>query len=170
MKKIIALLAGVVIILAVYHLLMFYDNRFPHGRMRETPAVKPHEEPLLKMEAGVIPFTGGETLYRNTKDADLRAPFTLMTPENIKLGKAGYFTYCAQCHGNNHDGKGTVGQSFKPLPTNLRTAQVQTLLDGTLFKNISYGIPDGRQPPLATTIDVPTRWRIVAYVKSLGIP
>ncbi|MDJ0914440.1 MAG: cytochrome c [Desulfobacterales bacterium] len=171
MKKGIALLLSVVVVvLVVYHVLIYYDNYFPHGRMRETPAVRPHEEPLLIMEAGIIPFSGGEVVYRQTPDAELRAPFTLATPANIELGKAGYFTYCAQCHGIHHDGKGTVGQSFKPLPTNLRTEAVQSQSEGTLFKHISYGVSDGRQPALATTIDVPTRWRIVAYVKSLGAP
>ena len=73
------------------------------------------------------------------------------------------------CHGPNHDGKGTVGQSFSPLPTDIRSAKVQALPDGVHFKEISYGIPDGRQPALATTITVLDRWRIVAYVKSLGV-
>ena len=44
--------------LGAYHALMFYDNNFRYGRMRETPAVKPHEEPLILMEAGVVPVTG----------------------------------------------------------------------------------------------------------------
>jgi hypothetical protein len=39
---------------------------------------------------------------------------------------------------------------------------------GTLFKEISYGIPGGRQPALATTIAAHERWQIIAYVKSLG--
>jgi hypothetical protein len=62
-----------------------------------------------------------------------------------------------------------VGQSFDPLPTDLRSVKVQTLPEGVLFKEISYGVPNGRQPPLATTIEVMDRWRIVAYVKSLGV-
>jgi hypothetical protein len=73
------------------------------------------------------------------------------------------------CHGPNHDGKGTVGQSFHPLPTDLRSAKVQSKAEGVHFKEISYGVPKGRQPALATTIPVLDRWRIVAYVKSLGV-
>ena len=64
---------------------------------------------------------------------------------------------------------GTVGQSFSPLPGDLRSAKVQKLTDGMMFKEISFGIPDGRQPALATTISEMDRWRIVAYVKSLGV-
>jgi len=62
-----------------------------------------------------------------------------------------------------------VGQSFHPLPTDLRSPKVQSLSEGVFFKEISYGIPGGRQPPLATTIDPLDRWRIIAYVKSLGV-
>jgi hypothetical protein len=39
---------------------------------------------------------------------------------------------------------------------------------GMLFKEISYGIPDGRQPALATTMTVDERWQAIAFVKSLG--
>jgi hypothetical protein len=45
---------------------------------------------------------------------------------------------------------------------------VQSLSEGAFFKEISYGIPGGKQPPLATTIDPLDRWRIIAYVQSLG--
>ncbi len=77
--------------------------------------------------------------------------------------------YCVHCHGRHHDGLGTVGQSFAPLPGDLRSARVQTLPAGRIFHEISYGIPDGRQPALATTISLTDRWRIIAFVKSLGV-
>lgn len=88
-------------------------------------------------------------------------------PEAIKLGKALYFTYCAQCHGEDFDGNGTVGQSFHPPLPDLRSVRVQSLSEGVLFKDISYGKPDGRQPPLATTIGLMDRWRIIAFIRSL---
>jgi mono/diheme cytochrome c family protein len=87
----------------------------------------------------------------------------------MRLGKVLYSKFCAQCHGKNYDGNATVGQSFFPLPTDLRSAKVQSLSDGAFFKEISYGIPEGRQPPLATTIAPMDRWRIVAYIRSLGV-
>jgi hypothetical protein len=40
---------------------------------------------------------------------------------------------------------------------------------GLLFKEISYGIPDGRQPALATTMTLNERWHAIALVKSLGV-
>jgi len=170
MKKIIIpVFILVAVVLVAYKALTFIDNEFIPGRMRETPAVRPYEEPLLLMKEGVIPYEGGEVLYRATRGDNLKSPLQKDDPTNAKLGEPLYFTYCAQCHGKDHDGNGTVGQSFHPLPTDLRSVKVQTIPGGALFKEISYGIPNGRQPPLATTIDVVDRWRIIAYLKSLGL-
>jgi mono/diheme cytochrome c family protein len=138
-----------------------------YGRMRETPAVRPHEEPLLVMEKGVVPFEGGEMIYRVQKAEHLNSPFKMGDPATIKLGREVYFTFCAICHGKDHDGNATVGQSFKPLPTDLRNAKVLAKSDGELFKVISYGTPQGTRPALATTVDVQDRWRVIAYIKSL---
>lgn len=169
MKKILlAILLLAAIIYAAYEALIVYDNDFRYGRMRETPAVRPHEQPLLTMEAGVVPFSGGEENFKARAAENLVSPLTRRDPENIRRGRWVYFTFCAQCHGNRYDGNGTVGQSFSPLPADLKSARVQSRSEGRLFKEISYGIPGGRQPPLATTIDLLDRWRVVAYVKSLG--
>ncbi len=169
MKKIIGFLIVVaILILAVYHALIYYDNNFRYGRMRETPAVRPFEEPLLIKEAGLVPINGGEAIYRVSAGIDIQPPIDMTQSAVIDRGKAVYLVYCAQCHGHNYDGNGTVGQSFAPQPTDLRSAKVQNSLAGELFKNVSYGIPDGRQPPLHATITVDDRWRVVAFVKSLG--
>jgi mono/diheme cytochrome c family protein len=170
MKRIVILAVFVAVVLtAAYTVITLYDENMKVGRMWETPAVHPHEQPLLIMEPGVVPFDGGEAEYRNAKAEDLISPFKNDDPNVIASGKSLYFTYCAQCHGKYHDGNGTVGQSFHPLPSDLQSDKVQSLPQGNLFKEISYGVPNGRQPALATTIEVMDRWRIIAYVKSLGL-
>ena len=170
MKKIIGPIIVIGILgLAGYEALMYYDNNFRYGRMRETPAVRPYEEPLLKMEAGLVPIDGGEAVYRTTAGTELTAPVKMEDPAVVARGKAVYLTFCAQCHGYNHDGNGTVGQSFKPLPADIRSPKVQATFEGELFKSISYGIPGGRQPALETTVTIDDRWHVVAFVKSLGI-
>lgn len=170
MKKVSALLiAGAIFIFVVYEALISYDNDFRYGRMRETPAVKPLEEPLLIMEPGVVPVSGGDGALMVLNPEELQPSVAMQAKETIARGKSVYFTFCAQCHGNNFDGQGTVGQSFHPLPTNLRTTKVQNQSERKLFKTISYGIPDGRQPALYTTITIEDRWRVVAYVKSLSV-
>jgi mono/diheme cytochrome c family protein len=170
MKKIIGLLIVIGIIgFAGYEALMYYDNNFRYGRMRETPAVRPYEEPMLKMETGLVPVSGGETVYRTAAGIDLASPLNRNDSAVIARGKAVYLTFCAQCHGYEYDGNGTVGQSFQPLPTDLRSSKVQSTPEGRLFKSISYGVPGGRQPALETTITINDRWHVVAFVKSLGI-
>ena len=170
MKKGLAILIGVGIIgLTAYGALVYYDHNFRYGRMWETPSIRPHEEPLPIMEAGIVPFTGGETVYREIPVKELKSPLTKENPTDIELGKIEYFTFCAQCHGKHHDGNGTVGQSFNPLPADLRSEKVQSQPEGVMFQEISYGVQGKRQPALASTIRVLERWRIIAYVKSLGI-
>lgn len=153
-----------------YQLFVFYDNRFPFGRMWETPAIRPHEEAISYMAPGSVPVEGGEAEYRRMNGEEILSP---LAPADrgaeAANGNILYVHYCIQCHGKNHDGNGTVGQSFAPLPGDLRSEKVQGMPDGVLFKEISYGIPGGRQPALASTIMMDDRWRIIAYVKSLGI-
>lgn len=158
-----------VVIIVVINLLNVYDERMPHGRMWETPAVRPYEKPLLAMENGAVPSNGGEALLRASAAEALTSPFSLTAPQQISKGQTVYSFYCVHCHGGNFDGMGTVGQSFAPLPGDLRSDKVQSMHPGQLFKEISYGIKDGRQPALATTIDIPDRWRVIAFVRSLGV-
>ncbi|MCU0604330.1 MAG: c-type cytochrome [Desulfobacterales bacterium] len=169
MKKLIALAVVLAGALGAYHALVFYDNNFRYGRMRETPAVKPHEEPLIRMEGGIVPVFGGDAVLRATPGPALKPSFAMEDANVIARGKAVYFTFCAQCHGLNFDGNGTVGQSFMPLPTDFRSPAVQSKSAGELFKSVSYGIPGGRQPPLETTIPIDDRWCVVAFVKSMGV-
>lgn len=146
-----------------------YDENLKIGRMWETPAIKPHENPLPLMAKHSVPFDGGEAFYRQSDPDTLQASFDISRPEAVAAGMVGYKRYCIQCHGKQHDGNGTVGQSFAPLPGDLRSTKVQSMAPGRIFYEISYGLPGGRQPALATTIAVEERWLIVGFIKSLGI-
>jgi len=163
------LIAVAIVGLVAYEALIYYDEKFPFGRMWETPAVRPHEELPLSTPKGTVPQQGGEELFKAIPADMLKPPVPLSDPVQIQAGKILYSKFCAQCHGKNYDGNAPVGQSFHPLPTDLRSAKVQSLSEGAFFREISYGIPEGKQPPLATTIDPLDRWRVIAYVKSLGI-
>ena len=168
MKRRVLLVAALgVLVFCAYQGLLYYDNNFRFGRMWETPAVRPLEEPALFIAQGIVPPGGGEALLRATPPELLHFPEELPSDATVR-GRILYFTFCAQCHGKHLDGNGTVGQSFQPLPGDLRSKRIQSLADGIIFKEISYGIPGGRQPPLATTISIADRWRIIAYLKSLG--
>jgi mono/diheme cytochrome c family protein len=169
-KKGVLIIIGVIIgLFVIYEALITFDNRFKYGRMWETPAIRPHEEAPLDMQAGTVPVEGGEARFKVATARRLKSPFDMKDEGIIQAGHEFYFTFCVPCHGNDYDGNGTVGQSFVPLPTDLKNLIVQKMRDGELFQHISYGVPEGRQPPLATTISAEDRWRIIAYIKSLGV-
>jgi mono/diheme cytochrome c family protein len=157
-----------IIALLVWGVITAYDEFLSVGRMWQTPAIKPHEKPIPVIAAGSMPVDGGEAFYRAATVAELIPPFQLTDAAAIEAGKMAYRNFCVHCHGKNFDGYGTVGQSIAPPPTNLRSQKVQALPPGQIFKEISYGIPGGRQPALATTMAVADRWHAIAYVKSLG--
>ncbi|MBL0712295.1 MAG: c-type cytochrome [Desulfosarcina sp.] len=170
-KNLIIAFAGLAVLFGTYSALTIHDTYFKWGRMWQTPAVRPYEKPILVMEDNLVTLDGGEAVYRTADPVSLHSPYTPRTAEIIEQGHVLYATYCQQCHGLNHDGQGTVGQSFAPLPADLRISRVQATGDGLMFKEISYGVdrPGARQPALATTIFPDDRWKIVHYVKSLGV-
>ena len=170
MKRIVVLglFVSTVVLIAV-GVITLYDYNMSVGRMWHTPAIKAHEKPIPVMAAGSVPVTGGEALYRTAAAETITPTFLLTEPAAIAAGKTAYQRYCIQCHGQNFDGYGTVGQSFAPPPGDLRSTKVQSMHVGVLFKEISYGIPDGRQPALAATMTVDERWHAIAFVKSLGV-
>ena len=162
---VIVILAAGAVLSAAYGALVYYDNYFPHGRMWETAAVRPHEEPVLIMEKDLVPFSGGEAFLRDAQGEELASPLSGNTPKILEMGKKAYMNYCVFCHGKNHDGMGTVGQSFHPLPADLKSPRVTAQSDGALFYAISYG--KGRAPYLATTVAVEDRWAVIHYLRSL---
>lgn len=170
-KNLVIALGALTVFFGAYSALTVYDTYFKFGRMWQTPAVRPYENPILVMDDDAVPVHGGESVYRASDPLQLQSPLDARDPEIIKQGQVVYATFCQQCHGINHDGQGTVGQSFAPLPTDLRSPRVQQTADGLMFKEISFGVdrPGARQPALATTIFPEDRWKVVHYVKSLGI-
>lgn len=159
----------IAVLLGAYAAITLYDETLQVGRMWETPAVRPHEAPIPVMANMSVPFSGGELFYRTADPETLKPDFSLDSAGAIARGKQGYRYYCVHCHGTGYDGYGTVGQSFAPPPGDLRSARIQNFSPGRIFHEVSYGIPGGRQPALATTIAAEERWQIIAYIKSLGV-
>jgi mono/diheme cytochrome c family protein len=169
-KKLLLLIILAASVWAGYAALLAYDKYFPFGRMRETPAVRPYEKPMPVMEAGTASVADPEAGYRAADGRALRSPVFPGDAQAIARGRVVYTTFCRQCHGMEYDGNGTVGQSFAPLPADLRSSRVQELADGVMFQHISYGAGSkSRQPALATTVRIDDRWNVIAYIKSIGV-
>lgn len=155
------------ILAAGYAGITLYDEGLRYGRMWETPAVKPHEEPVFIMEKGTVPIEGGEALFRAAKREGVSSPFEKASPAAFLAGEKGYLNHCVHCHGKCLDGKGTVGQSFSPLAKDLRDSQIQGQTDGQLFNTISYG--KWRMPSLASTVAADDRWLVIFYLRSAAV-
>ncbi len=146
---------------------LFFALLFPgcdYARMKDQESVRTYEAQPPEMPKGAIPVNGGLTVLKSSRPEDLRNPLP-STPDVLEKGRIGYGYFCVMCHGSNLDGNGTVGQSFSPLPTNLKSPYVQHQSDGELFYKISFGFK--RQPPLADTVSEEDLWTIIRYVRSV---
>lgn len=135
-----------------------------YARMKEQESVRTYETKLPSMPSGTLPTEGGILLISSVDPKEIPNPLN-PEPKNLQRGREAFKNFCAMCHGLKGDGKGTVGQSFYPLPTDLRSEAVQALSDGELFKIISLG--SRRCPPLAHTISEEDRWAIVLHLRAL---
>ncbi len=136
-----------------------------YARMKEQEAVKTYKTQLPEMPGESIPVGGGIAVLRASDPRSLENPHSF-SPELVLQGEAAYRAYCIMCHGPKANGSGTVGQSFYPLPTNLRDPHVQEQTDGELFYKISFGYK--RHPPLGYTVSLEDRWAIVHFIRSLA--
>jgi len=135
-----------------------------YARMSDQESLNPYETAMPQMPEGSIPVGGGLEVLKYTRGEGMHNPLPL-NQESRERGKDGYSYFCIMCHGPEADGQGTVGQSFYPLPTNLKRPYVQQQSDGTLFYKISLGFK--RHPPLASTVSEEDRWAIIYYIRSL---
>jgi mono/diheme cytochrome c family protein len=135
-----------------------------YSRMRDDEAVQAYNQPFPKMPKQTIPIEGGIWIEREADPSDLvnAAP---QNAETVALGAERYGFYCIQCHGPRLDGNGTVGQSFSPLPANLKNRTVQDQTDGEIFYKIRFGY--NRHPPLYSTVTDEETWAVIRYMRTL---
>jgi len=79
--------------------------------------------------------------------------------EAISGGSRLFADHCAKCHGED-----ALGRGKRP---SLRTKEVQLAKDGELFSLLKNGYLRKGMPSWSA-LPEPSRWQIIAYVKSLG--
>jgi mono/diheme cytochrome c family protein len=77
----------------------------------------------------------------------------------IQAGKKVFLDHCAKCHGED-----ALGRGKKP---SLRSMRVQNATDGELSWLLRNG-ELGKGMPEWNALPDPTRWQVIAFVKSLG--
>lgn len=84
---------------------------------------------------------------------------------NLTRGKVYYQYYCIFCHGDTGAGNGPVGQSYTPVPTDLRSEKVARYADGELLRAMLTGV--GHEPVLERVVPPEHRWYLVLFVRTL---
>jgi len=135
-----------------------------YARMKDQESIRTYEAEPPEMPQGTIPISGGAEVLKKSKPEDLHNPLS-STQEVLEKGMLAYGYFCIMCHGQKFDGNGTVGQSFAPLPTNLKSPSVRQQSDGELFYRISFGYK--RHPPLSSTVSEGDRWAVLRYIRSM---
>jgi len=140
-------------------------NGCDYARMTDDEAVNTYGKKMPAMPLHTVPVDGGVEALRTADPLALVNPLAA-SAATTEQGHIAYGYFCTPCHGPLADGNGTVGQSFAPLPTDLRSPAVQGQGDGELFVKISLGYK--RHPPLALTVAEKERWAIIRYLRSLA--
>jgi mono/diheme cytochrome c family protein len=141
-----------------------------YERMNDQESFRPYEAKMPGVVPGSVPTKdgkiAGEEQYKAAPMGSLENPLPAGA-ETIARGELSYGYFCVQCHGSRYNGDGTVGQSFAPLPTDLRSPYIQQMSADELFRSISYGIQ--RHPPMWYTVSAGDRWSLIRWIRSLGV-
>lgn len=136
----------------------------------------PHmvHQPHLRAFEAEVPLPPPDSVPVTSAAADLPAAGRGMTnplpatAENIDRGRVYYGYYCLACHGASGDGHGPVGQSYMPVPADLRGKHVQQFEDGRLVRAMLLGV--GHEPVLPEVVPPQHRWYLALYIRSLPGP
>jgi predicted CXXCH cytochrome family protein len=93
----------------------------------------------------------------------------LPTPENLQAGRDRFLASCATCHGNDANGRSSVGHSLYPRATDLRSARTQALTDGELHYIIENGVQLTGMPAWGHPHGELNgeSWNLVLYIRTL---
>lgn len=83
----------------------------------------------------------------------------------LQRGRVYYHYYCVFCHGEKGDGHGPVGESYLPVPADLRSAKIKGYDDRQLLRAMLTGI--GHEPVLTRVVDPQHHEYLLLFVRSM---
>jgi mono/diheme cytochrome c family protein len=137
-------------------------------RMYDQPHVRAFQAVMPTTPPGAVPLLEPVPPLPSPEEAKALANTLQPTPENLARGKVYYQFYCTFCHGERGDGNGPVGESFVPVPSDLRAAKVRGYSDGQILRAMLTGT--GHDPVMNQTVRPQHRWYLVLYVRSFKPP
>ena len=135
---------------------------FTGPRMRQQPYIRAYQAQLPPVPAGIVPVEDWPPQPATQPAANPLAA----SPENLRRGKVYYEYYCQCCHGLGGAGDGPVGQSYLPVPADLRSSRVQSYDDAQLLRFMLEGA--GHWPVLERVVPPEHRRYLVLHVRQLG--
>ena len=151
-----------IVVAAAVGLLFVYDIlRIPFpSNMVDQDSVAFDQGPRLAAPAQSVPIQGPVLIAGQPASEPVPA-----SPASLQRGQVLFGINCAVCHGQNGDGKGTLGGFFNPKPADLTGAAVQNLTEAEIFLVITRGFK--AMPSLAENVGPAERWDVVNHVRSL---
>ena len=106
-----------------------------------------------------------KTAYNPVPVKDAREPNPVKsTPESLAQGKKTYGYDCAQCHGDDGDGKTDIAKDLK-VPDLTAPTLLKDRTDGELFYILKNG--HGNMPHEGNRVQPEQLWNLVNYLRSL---
>ena len=133
---------------------------FTGPRMIDQPSLQAFNAAVPPPPHGAIP-RGAPTTHPVTAIATAMA-------ENFARGRTYYSYYCLPCHGDLGAGDGPVGQSYTPVPADLRSTRLQSLCDSDYLRRSLTGV--GHSPVLDRIVPQDSRPYLLLYSRTLIIP
>lgn len=155
---------------------MYYSHAYETYSMNPnfTDSMTAREPVYGTIPRGFLPFE-----YENTLDDFKRAALELKNPyeknnDNVKQGEQLYGMFCAHCHGEKGDGKGSITHPvYSAIPAYYDDVMIRPrsqttmkyLEDGHIYHAIYYGY--NAMGPHYNLVSDEERWKIVLYVNEL---
>ena len=127
------------------------------------------QEAKLPVE-GTIPRGWMPYKYEDSNEGYQEAKASLTNPlpyteDNVNEGKALYTIYCAICHGDKGDGKGTLAEREKILGIPAYNDAGRAITEGSVYHVMYYGL--NTMGSYAAQTSEKERWQIDHYVMDL---
>jgi mono/diheme cytochrome c family protein len=141
-----------------------YETYSPNANFRDGKTMQAPVEGTVSRDA--LPFAFGPSVDERTRAGrELVNPLE-NTAENFARGGEAYGVFCAQCHGENGDGKGHLVRSgvYKYPVRTLVSDEMKKRPDGEIFHTITLGF--GVMGAHGFMIRPEDRWKIILYIRN----
>jgi len=141
----------------------------PH--MQNQASIRSFKQQMPRSPAGQVAFAvaqapeGGPAIGGPAILATQSVPVVPNSPHAVAVGRVFYGYYCLMCHGDNGHGRGPVGESYVPVPTDLTLPRIHNANPAQLARMMVSGV--GHAPVLEDTVPPVRRLYIAWFVKSL---